>query len=154
MFANALSSLTMNLDPSKQASLLVIFFGTFSVGIIPPALRRLWAQRRDNNVFNVSESNVKKTCIRHQKHCISTESLVLQVANFFTGGILFAFLVMRLIPRGYRQFDHVIGLFNKSSHEDNDSSHYHQKFPYVELTISGFFFIVYFLEQLLQVSVN
>jgi hypothetical protein len=146
----------MDLDFSGQTSVAVVFFATLAVAVIPPFVRQLWSKRRDNNVFTVSNNNTSKTCLRHRKECLSSESLILQICNFFSGGLLFGFLVLRLMPQLYHKFNHVHYHLNNSSVDESLVIEYNDyKFkktlPYVELMFSGFFFAVYFLEQIIQV---
>ena len=161
----------MDVDVNEvQTSIIIAFFVTLITSLIPPFVKRVWSRRRDNNVFKVSDSNGSKTCMRHRRECTSLESHLLQIVNFLCGGLLFGLLVLRLLPLTYRQFDSIYNITNNFNNtkspvitEDNvillhDNFEQHsdhniskKTLPYVELIISGFFFLVYFIEQLIQV---
>ena len=153
-----------------QSSVIIVFLVTLITSLIPPLVKGLLSRRRDSNVFKVSDGTTgSKTCMRHRKECASIENHLVQIVNFMCGGLLFGLLVLRLMPLTYRQFDAIYGLSSNTSakspvvtEEDvillKDSADYSdappkKNLPYVELMISGFFFVIYFIEQLIQVRI-
>lgn len=168
--------MTLDMDSGElQTSIIVSFVVTLSTSLVPPIVKHIRSLRRDNNVFKVSDTNGAKTCLEHHRQCSSAHSILMNVINFFVGGLLFGLLVMRIMPTTYAQFgavyktnttipvatepsvvteDNVIILSDNTNNINHQSEPTPKKsLPYVEMMIAGFFFIVYFVDQVLQVII-
>ena len=146
----------MDLLCERIIALIVLFFTTFAVGVLPVKLIKYWKQRQHCKKAYITGKEKESLINSNDSH-----PLLLQLMMQFGGGVLLCTIFAHLLPEVKKDYNNYQlsngtffgGNFVKHNYDETGNSHTHE-IPYVELMVCIGFFTVYFFECIMNALID